>query len=146
MSNVVTRQRYFYLKTCWERESVKSGERKSQKDRKIRVRVLGGQNLQGQPLDVTLNVSCSHSIREEHPIGTIFGCPEMTERESKNGKRFYKVPDNELTVVEENGKICDDNSRMADDYEKFMPWMRNEERKLKLDWILNDDDLPLWEE
>jgi len=132
---------YFYVKTCYEKAD---GNRK--KDKKIRVRVLGGQKLYGNPLDVTLNISCSHSIREDHPIGTIFCCTEMTERESSNGAKFYKVPNNKLYPMEEEGKIICSSDRMVKDYEDALPYMINEERRLKLDWILSDDDLPLFGE
>lgn len=133
--------RYFYVKTCYEKAD---GSRK--KDQKIRVRVLGGQLLSDKDMDVKLNVSCSHSIRTEHPIGTIFCCTEITEREQPTTKvKFYKVPNNQLYPMEENGNIVCSNDRMVQDYEDYLPYMINQERKLKLDWILSDDDLPLFD-
>jgi len=130
---------YFYVKTCYEKAD---GNRK--KDQYVRVRVLGGQLLSNKDMDVKLNVSCSHSIRTEYPIGTIFCCTEITEREQPTTKtKFYKVPNNKLFPMEENGKIICDNSRMVKDYEDYLPYMINQERKLKLDWILSDSDLPL---
>jgi len=132
---------YFYVKTCFEKAN---GTRK--KDQKIRVRVLGGQKLDGQDLDVTLNVSCNHAIRTDHLIGTIFCCKNLTERESRNGKKFYKVPNNDLFPIEEDNKIISDNTRMVEHYELTLPYMINNERRLKLDWILSDDDLPLFDE
>jgi len=131
---------YFYVKTCYEKTD---GNRK--KDKKIRVRVLGGQKLRGENMDVTSNVSCSHSIREEYPIGSIFCCSEMTSKTSKNGVLSYKVPDNKLYPMEVDGNIVCKNSWMVKDYEDILPYMINEERRLKLEWILSDDDCPLFD-
>jgi hypothetical protein len=94
---------------------------------------------------VTLNISCSHSIREEHPIGSIFGCTEMIYRESPQKTPFYKINDNKLYLMESEGVINDDPEKpnMLADYQDKLPYMTNEERRLKLDWILSDEDIPL---
>lgn len=130
---------YFYVKTCYEKEN---GTRK--KDKKIRVRVLGGQKLYGDPMEVTSNVSCSHHIRTEFPIGSIFCCRDMTSKTSKNDVLSYKVPDNKLYPMEVEGEIVCDDVRMVKHWEDNLPYMINEERRLKLEWILSDDDMPLW--
>ena len=133
--------RYFYVKTCYEKP-----EGKRKKDKKIRVRVLGGQIKDNHDLDVSLNVSCSHPIRDAYPIGTVFGCDNIIPREQpRTGKRFYKVPTNDLFAIEIDGDIVSDDSRMVMDYEDNLPYMINQERRLKLDWVLSDDDLPLFD-
>jgi hypothetical protein len=127
---------YLYVKTCYNKED---GNRKL--DKYVRVRVLGGQkDRYGNNLNVTMNVSCKKSIRIEYPIGTIFGFPihEFQKRE-----KFYKVLDNKLTPVEVDGELQNDNWSMMEDYNTMYPYMKNEERKLVLDWILSDSDIPL---
>ncbi len=131
-------QSYFYVKTCYEKDG---GNKK--KDKKIRVRVLGGQKLHGKNLEVTLNVSCSKSIRVEYPIGSIFCCEEITKREPSGIAPFYKVPNNKLFVMEVEGEVVGERSWQVEDYEKMYPFMKNEERKLVLDWVLSDEDIPL---
>ena len=132
---------YFYVKTCYEKAD---GNRK--KDRKIRVRVLGGQKLHGQNMDVTLNVSCRHDIREEYPIGSIFCADEIIFRPTTEKIKvpFFKVPNNKLTPMEVNGEIVCKNSWKVKDYEDILPYMINEERRLKLEWVLSEDDCPLF--
>lgn len=131
-------QSYFYVKTCYEKDG---GNKK--KDKKIRVRVLGGQKLHGENLEVLSNVSCSYAIRDDYPIGSIFCCDELTRKESVNGVVSYKVPNNKLFVMEVEGEVVGERSWQVEDYEKMYPFMKNEERKLVLDWVLSDEDIPL---
>lgn len=127
---------YLYVKTCY---NVENSNKKS--DKYIRVRVLGGQkDKYGNDLVVTKNVSCQKSIRVEYPIGSIFG---FSINEFKDAGTHYKVLNNKLTPVEVDGELQDNNSRMMKYYEDMFPYMENEERRLVLDWILSDKDIPL---
>lgn len=125
---------YIFVKTCWERPNANSRSKKVELKR--RVRPLGGQSYNGKSLDVTLNFACSRSIREEFPVGTIFGFRSFNFSDQKT---HYRVNGNQLTVVDtEEPQTSMDNA-----YQELHPYMVNEERALKLADILGDEDIPL---
>lgn len=127
---------YIFVKTCYERPNAKSRTKKVEK--KVRVRVIGGQKMNGKSLDVTKNFMCSRSVRdpEVNAIGTIFGFRSWNFADAKT---HYRVNGNELTVVDQDNI----SNSMDKAYQDVYPYMVNEERSLKLADILGDEDFPL---